>query len=89
MQRSFFLYFGGEGPLSQFHGRIGLEDPGLSLGRLIMLSFLQTHYALIITVLFALDQALASIPVIESNSTFQVISNVLKWLKDKFVPSKE
>lgn len=38
--------------------------------------------------LFALEQALAAIPSIGANSTFQVIVKALGWIKDKVIPPK-
>lgn len=51
-----------------------------------IISFLQGNWQYIVLVLFALDQALAQIPAVESNSTFQLISNLIKSLAGKSQP---
>ncbi len=43
--------------------------------------------AVIMGCLFAIDQALASIPSIKSNSVFQLISNIIAYLAQKKPPS--
>lgn len=48
-----------------------------------MLAWLQANWGVVFAALFALDQVLAMIPSIESNSTFQLISNVIKSLGPK------
>jgi len=49
-----------------------------------ILAWLQANWSVIMTVLFALDQALAAIPAVESNSTFQLVGKVLVWFKSLF-----
>lgn len=49
-----------------------------------ILAWVQANWSIIITVLFALDQALAAIPGVAANSTFQLVGQALGWLKSLF-----
>lgn len=40
--------------------------------------------ALLFAALFAISEALASIPSVQANSVFQLIKNAVVWLKNKF-----
>ncbi len=53
-----------------------------------MLEWLSANYVIIITFLFLFSEALAVIPFFKSNSVFQMIANVLKFIKEKIVPAK-
>lgn len=44
------------------------------------------NWAVVFASLFGVSEALALIPAIQSNSVFQAISNVLKWIKDLLAP---
>lgn len=48
-----------------------------------MIQWFIDHSTLIFAVLFGIDQALAQIPGIESNSVFQLIYNILKVLSGR------
>jgi len=50
-----------------------------------MLEYVQANYAMIITVLFGISEALALIPSLKSNSVFQLIVNAIVMIKNLLV----
>lgn len=48
-----------------------------------MIAYIIAHKAAILAVIVALDTALAAIPSVEANSTFQMVTNFIK----KFFPA--
>lgn len=55
---------------------------------MVIVSWVQAHMALIAEVLgviVALDTALAEIPSVAANSSFQALTKALKWLKSVIV----
>lgn len=46
-----------------------------------LIPWLTAHWAMIMSVLFGISEALANIPGVKANSVFQAIWNVLKALK--------
>lgn len=46
-----------------------------------MMDIINEHGLMLLTVLLALSEALALVPVVKANSVFQLIVNILKTLK--------
>lgn len=50
------------------------------------MAWINANLVWILTFIIALDNALAAIPIIQSNSTFQLVSGWLKSLAGMFLP---